>query len=543
MSDTESEFSDNLDLLDQLINEQKHKSTSDIKTTAKHINVKFEEATDSDDTDEEDKADNDGEDNESENKSQIKLEQPKNPLNAKSRARKKLRHKKLLKQQELEEKRLTEYVFGNREQLLKNIEIAADGDTKEHRKQTKRKREVVWADSDDEGEAIIKNVDTKVGEIKRKEKYKKQLENKFQRIAGTPAWAELDRERKDDDDSDDEILRTAGHLASGSESASLSRNLLTFKRMKDLNRVTYAEGPSITGIEFHPTSSVSLVTGSRGIATIYSIDGKKNDKLHSMAFKNFPIRCCRFNRDGSEAIFGGSQKYFYNYNLIGGQTQRIFLPKQITKMIHFEVSPCGQYIAVIGRFGEVHLLHTNSKELICTFKQQSDATSVAFSMDSMHLFSHGNESEVHVFDIRQQQCVHRFIDDGCINGSCVTISPNGKLLAAGSEQGVVNVYHYNDMFAKQTPTPVKTILNLTTAISTTKFNHSSEILAIASKEIPDAVKLVHFPSGTVFSNFPGVQSNFGKPDVVQFSPQSGYLAIGNHSKEVALYRLKHFNNY
>lgn len=518
-SDSDSDFSDNMDLLDQLIQEQNNKTTTKIEATNETSDSKKKvHQPDGSDNKTERDSDDDGEEGDRET-----------------------RYKQHLMKRQLEEETLRDLVFGSKDKLLKNIEILAEGDTKEHREQAKRKREPVWVDSDDEGEDAVTNVNTKVVEIKRKENYKKQLQNKFQRILGTPAWADLDREQNDDD-SDDEILRTAGHLAHPA-SVNLPRGVLTFKRMKDLNRVGYAEGPSITGVEFHPTSTVSLVTGTQGIATIYSIDGKKNDKLHSMAFKNFPIRCCRFSRDGSETIFGGSQKYFYTYNLLGGQTQRIFLPKTITKMTRFEVSPCGQYLAVVGRFGEVHLLHATTKELLCTMKQQTVATSFAFSNDSNLLFSHGKESEVNVFDIRKQQFIHRFIDDGCINGSSIAVSPNGRLVAAGSEQGVVNIYNYSDILTNRTPAPVKTILNLTTAISATKFNHSSEILAIASKEVPDAVKLVHFPSGTVFSNFPGSQRNFGKPDVIQFSPQSGYLAIGNHSKEVALYRLKHFNNY
>lgn len=561
MSDSDSDFSDNMDLLDQLIQEQNNKTAgasglSTEKDKAKNENEESDESDNESNAEEEPSSDDQEERDDEEGEKEEESDEERSAEGDNSRpsvkkeegsseSEKKLdreaRYKQYMLERQLEEEKLRDLVFGSKDKLLKNIEILADGDTKEHREQLKRKREPVWADSDDEGEDIVTNANTKVAEIKRKEQYKKQLQSKFQRILGAPAWADLDREQKDDD-SDDEILRTAGHLAR-TESVNLPRGILTFKRMKDLNRVGYAEGPSITGVEFHPTSTVSLVTGSRGVATIYSIDGKKNDKLHSMAFNSFPIRCCRFNHDGTEAIFGGSQKYFYTYNLLGGQTQRIFLPKTITKMTKFEVSPCGQYLALAGRFGEVHLLHTTTKELLCTVKQQTVATSLAFSNDSNLLFSHGKESEVNVFDIRKQQFIHRFIDEGCINGSSIAISPNGRLVAAGSKQGVVNIYNYSDVLSNKAPRPEKTILNLTTAISATKFNYTSEMLAIASKEVPDAVKLVHFPSGTVFSNFPGFQSNFGRPDVIQFSPQSGYLAIGNHSKQVALYRLKHFNNY
>lgn len=459
----------------------------------------------------------------------------------------KLSAKELRKLNKIKEKQLKEEVFGNKSSYLQHLEFLADGVKKEKKKKKRKalenKRKPVWSDEDDQGTDVVTRVDNYKCEVTQKEVYKKQLENKFQRILGTPAWADLNqKKKKDDDDSDDEILRTIGHIAQ-TKSDQLIAGQLQFKKLKDLNRETYSEGPSITGIAFHPGSTVGLVTGTRGIATIYSIDGKKNDKLHSMALKNFPIRCCRLSKDGNQAIFGGSQKYFYTYDLLSGQTKRIFLPKTITKMHHFEVSACGKYVAVIGRFGEVHLLFANTMELLCTLKQEHDATSLTFSIDSKFLFTHCVDNEVNTFDIGEQRFVHRFIDDGCINGSTISISPNGQMVAASSQQGVVNVYNYNDVISQKYPQPQKTILNLTTAISSATFNHTSELFAIASKEVDDAVRIVHFPSGSVYQNFPAMNSNIGKPNVVQFTPQSGFFAIGNSDKQVAMYRLKHFHNF
>lgn len=455
----------------------------------------------------------------------------------------KLSAKEQRKLRKMKEKQLQEDIFGNKSGYLKSLEVLADGG-KKTKKLSNKKRRPVWNDDDDAGTDVVTRIDNYKCEVTQKDVYKKQLENKFQRILGTPAWADLNRKKKsgDDDDSDDEILRTIGHIAQ-TKTERLIGGQLQFKKLKDLNRESYAEGPALTGIAFHPSSSVGLVTGTRGIATIYSIDGKKNDKLHSMALTNFPIRCCRLTKDGNQAIFGGSQKFFYTYNLLSGQTQRIFLPKTITKMHQFELSPCGKYVAVIGRFGEVHLLFANTFELLCTLKQEHDAVSLTFSVDSKYLFTHCVDNEVNIFDIGEQRFIHRFVDDGCINGSTVSISPNGQMLAASSQQGVVNVYNYSDVLHQKYPRPQKTILNLTTAISSTTFNHTSELLAIASKEVEDAVRMVHFPSGTVYHNFPAANSNIGKPNVIQFSPQSGFFAIGNNHKEVPMYRLKHFHNF
>ncbi|XP_055321349.1 U3 small nucleolar RNA-associated protein 18 homolog [Sitodiplosis mosellana] len=506
--------------------DQEIKEENEEKPTA--VDVK-QELHDDDDDDDDDGDDNDSDGDDEDRKPELDVK------------KKKLSAKELRKLGKLREKQLKEDVFGNKSTYLKGLQTLADG-VKKKKKSSDQKRKPVWNDDDDEGADVVTRVDNYKCEVTQKEVYKKQLENKFQRILGTPAWADLNRKKKDNDDSDDEILRTIGHIAL-KKGDQLVSGQLQFKKLKDLNRESYSEGPSITGVAFHPGSSVGLVSGTKGIATIYSIDGKKNDKLHSMEFKNFPIRCCRLSKDGSQAIFGGSQKYFYTYNLLSGHTQRVFLPKTITKMHNFEVSPCGKYVGVIGRFGEVHLLFANTFELLCTLKQEHDATCITFSNDSKYLFTHCIDNEVNIFDIGEQRFVHRFVDDGCINGSTISISPNGQLLAASSQQGVVNVYNYNDVLHQKFPRPQKTILNLTTAISSTTFNHTSELLAIASKEVEDAVRIVHFPSGTVYHNFPATNSGIGKPNVIQFSPQSGFLAIGNGDKQVPMYRLKHFHNF
>lgn len=444
------------------------------------------------------------------------------------------------------EKSLMNVVFGNKKKLIENLQVSADiikNESDVRRTENISKRHQVWNDSDDELNTndIIDYEKKGAPVIKKSGKYKIYLENKFQNISGgAPAWADLNTRKEID--SDDEVLQSVGHIVKNKEK-SLPATQLQYKHLKDLNRATYSEGPIITGIEFHPLSTVAFVTGKSGLATIYSIDGLKNDKLHGMEYKNYPIKCCRLSRDGTEAIIGSSKKFFYSYNLLTGQTQRIFLPKDITQMSKFVISPCGKYIAVAGRFGEIYLLSFSTKELLWTFKQEDLSTALAFGHDSNHLFSHSNSTEISIFDIKAQKLIHRFIDDGCINGSAIEISKCGKLIAAGSEQGVVNLYDSSTIYTKTIPAPRKTILNLTTKITDIKFNHSTEILAICSNEIKNAIKLCHFPSGTIFSNFLDPRSKIDKPNVIAFSPQSGYLAIGNMNKQVPLFRLKHYNNY
>ena len=67
-----------------------------------------------------------------------------------------------------------------------------------------------------------------------------------------------------------------------------------------------------------------------------------------------------------------------------------------------------------------------------------------------------------------------------------------------------------------------------------------ELLAIASSQKKDQLNLVHFPSCTVFSNWPTERTPIKKVTSLDFSPGGRYLALGNNRGRVLLYRLSHF---
>ena len=220
------------------------------------------------------------------------------------------------------EKELNADLFGDRIQLFKNL----DGkkfflDTGADR-EAKPEPAAVWHDSDDES-AAGGNQNNK-------------LKKKFERIAGNPAWADLNHKPELDSD-EEEIVKTVGHLSqSKKKSQFLGRDVLIFKKLPDLNRSSYSEGV-ITSVQFHPSSSVGIVTGHKGCVSIYSIDGQENKKIHSMLYENFRINCCRLNGVGDELIVGGSENFFHTYNLLSGHKQRIKLPKAITNLKSFKV--------------------------------------------------------------------------------------------------------------------------------------------------------------------------------------------------------------
>uniref|UniRef100_A0ACB8EKQ4 Uncharacterized protein n=1 Tax=Sphaerodactylus townsendi TaxID=933632 RepID=A0ACB8EKQ4_9SAUR len=155
-----------------------------------------------------------------------------------------------------------------------------------------------------------------------------------------------------------------------------------------------------------------------------------------------------------------------------------------------------------------------------------------------------DEGEVFIWDVKSRRCLNRFTDEGCLRGTSIAVSKNGQYVACGSSSGVVNVYAQDDCLRKTTPKPLKAVMNLVTAATSLSFNPTSEILAIASQKIDDAVKLVHIPSLTVFSNFPwSGRKVIYLAESMDFSPRSGFFSIANNKGKALLYRLQHYSDF
>jgi hypothetical protein len=101
---------------------------------------------------------------------------------------------------------------------------------------------------------------------------------------------------------------------------------------------------------------------------------------------------------------------------------------------------------------------------------------------------------VYIWDIGSRQCSGRFIDDGCIWGSSIAVAPGSRFIACGARSGVVNVYETAGLLSStnRAPKPAKILLNLTTSATAVKFNALSELMAMASDEKDNALRLVSF---------------------------------------------------
>ncbi|KAF5385594.1 hypothetical protein D9757_006757 [Collybiopsis confluens] len=337
---------------------------------------------------------------------------------------------------------------------------------------------------------------------------------------------------------------------------------------------------------------------------IYNVDGHTSPLLQTLHIPSLPLTSqssVTFHPSGSHLLLTGSRPYFYVYDLTSGTLTSSDQTRKGLWGTRFEdhsspslsmtpsrkrgrsrgVGWCPQFWRC--RYGNdrvrtehwVHARSSRSRRVVGSLKcsnggggikglwwnTATTTTSIddgvsPSSRDYLSVLS--GDSEIYLWDVGERRCVRRWTDDGGFRGAGRVLAGSNKgsgWLAVGSNTGLVNIYGSDSFLPSSSSTftsaakpswsnsnskPLKTIKNLVTPISTLRFNHDAQVLAMASKEKKDGMRLVHLPSLTAFSNWPTSSTPLGHVTALDFSARSEYLAIGNTRGRVLLYHLKNF---
>lgn len=391
--------------------------------------------------------------------------------------------------------------------------------------------------------------------------YVARLRTQHARLNPGTEWARIDRKSAhdgaSDDESDDESSVTVAHgyedikgddiLRSNDELVVKGRDkllpgLLECSRLMNANSEEPSNGP-INSVQFHRNGQLLLTAGLDRRLRFFQVDGKHNPKIQSIFIEDCPIYKASFLPDGSEVIISGRRKFFYSFDLVKAAVSKIgpLTGREEKSLEVFEVSPDSSTIAFIGNEGYILLMSSRTKELIGTVKMNGSARSLAFADGGQQLLSGGGDGQVYHWDLRTRRCFHKAVDEGCLMGSALCVSPDSSLFAAGSSSGIVNVYKREEFLGGKRK-PLKSIENLTTVVDFMKFNHDAQVLAISSRMKKNGLKLIHVPSFTAFSNCPPPRFSLQYPRALDFSPHGGFMAIGNAGGKVLLYKLHHYQN-
>ncbi|KAH0978321.1 hypothetical protein GBA52_028040 [Prunus armeniaca] len=434
-----------------------------------------------------------------------------------------------------------------------------------------RQRKPVWVDEEEEKTNINIAKVNRLRKLRKEEDeslisgsdYVSRLRAQHAKLNPGTEWAQLDPQLRnsrysDDESSDDEngvavargykgvdavddLLRTNEDLVVKS-SAKLLPGLLEYSVLVHANAEEPSKGP-INSVQFHRNGQLLLTAGLDRRLRFFQIDGKRNTKIESIFLDDCPVRKASFLPDGSQVIIAGRRNFFYSFDLVKAKVDKIgpLVGREEKSLEVFEVSPDSSTIAFVGNEGYILLVSSKTKELIGTLKMNGTVRSLAFADDGKQLLSSGGDGHVYHWDLRTGACLHKAVDEGCINGTSLCTSPNGALFAAGSGSGIVNIYNSEEFLGGKRK-PIKTIENLTTKVDFLKFNSDAQILAICSSMKKNSLKLIHVPSFTVFSNWPPQKKALHYPRCLDFSPGGGFMAVGNAAGKVLLYKLHHYHH-
>lgn len=389
--------------------------------------------------------------------------------------------------------------------------------------------------------------------------YINRLRSQHAKLNPGTEWANLDSKNKDlvsDSDSENENGLSVNKGLDGSEYDILRSNDDLVVRSKETllpGQIEYsmltdanAEDRSnavIQSVGFHRNGQLLLTAGLDKKLRFFQIDGKRNPKIQSVFIEGFPIQKASFLPDGAMAIATGRRKFFYSFDLVKGALERIncLIGREERSLESFEVSPDSSMIAFLGNDGYILLVSTKTKQVIGTLKMNGTSRALSFADDGRQLLSSGGDGQVYHWDLRMRKCIHRGTDEGCVSSSALSVSPNSNIFATGSDSGIVNIYNRSE-FLGGVRKPMKVLTNLVTGVDNLKFNCDSQILAICSKMKKNSMRLVHLPSCTVFTNWPPTKSRLQYVHSLDFSPASGFLAVGNAAGNVLLYKLHHYEH-
>lgn len=447
-----------------------------------------------------------------------------------------------------------------------------------------------WEDSDDERLNVSLTSSDRLKKLRKHEhdsaisgkSYIIRLRSQFEKIYPKPEWVDKLRSESETVDSDNEIqsddegsnskqndtnailkiLSSTQQFIMSKQSKLIPPNKISISRLTDANQQKRAKS-GIQSLSFHQSHPLLLTGGFDRSLRIYHIDGKANNLVTSLHLRNAPITTCYFspldNHNQNLIFAAGRRRYMTKWDLNTGDVEKIsrmYGQEQFQRsMEYFKISSKGTYIGLTGSSGWCNILNGSTGQFIKGFKIEGNIIDFEFSKDESTIIIINTAGEIWEYSLnpdananlktKQNQhhgkILRRWQDDGAVGIVKIKLGgPNDRWLATASNNGLVNLYDRNTFVDDKSPKPFKTVENLITSISNLTFSPDGQLLCISSRAKRDALRLVHLPSGTVYSNWPTSGTPLGRVTATAFSPNNEMLAIGNEGGKVTLWRLNHY---
>lgn len=383
--------------------------------------------------------------------------------------------------------------------------------------------------------------------------YSSRLRKVRSTILRAPKWAEEAKKLADQEDRNDLEFGLESYPV-GSLDVAMSRSTVSDVLLPDylsISKISAIKVPAaspncLDTVEYHPQArSILMTSGMDKNLHLFKTEGSSSDRIFSAKFKDMSISESHFNADGTEIISVGRRPFFYCTDITTEKVVRIngFKGRQEREWSSFCVSKCGKYIFFCGQNGYIIVTCAKTKQWISNLKMNENVKAICSSNDSKYLFSVGQTNTIYIWDLITLRCVKKFTDDGGTLGTSISISGDSSLLACGSSSGIVNVYSLDSILNSELyqPNPLRSYSNIVTPISGTVFHPSSQLLTFYSKDKRNALRVAHYPSGKIYTNWPTERSPLGRIASLSFNHDGSNVAFGNKDGVVQIYNLKHFS--
>lgn len=360
--------------------------------------------------------------------------------------------------------------------------------------------------------------------------YESRLRKLFEKLHPRPSWASLSIRKPASSSENSEpnsrealsmlLSRDTGLVARMTKQgkagrAKLPSGRLDVERLRNANesqgRATFSP---IETLSFHPTTRahVLMTTTKDRRLRLFQVDGRTNPLLETIHILDLPMQSALFHPSGSSILLSGPRPFFYSHDLESGKTIKstpwrgfgsnaLRVEEKDLSNVCFQKSSQEtnrSLLAIGGRRGAIHLLEWGSVggsgggSLVGSLHMNAPLAGLTWNPSLPHsLISLSTVGTVHSWDVRNMKCEVQKSDAGLFAPNSIKGSPDGNIWAIGSEGGIVNMYGKEILDTSQgTMQSTKTIKNITTTTTGLHFNHSSEMLAVASDKKKDALRVV-----------------------------------------------------
>lgn len=377
------------------------------------------------------------------------------------------------------------------------------------------------------------------------------------RFKKDPVWADGDTVVKekhlfnqdqilDSDDSGDESDHEAYAGDLRSKLLTLDSKELNFKQLCNLNNANSSSETKVTKTKLNPKYKLASVVLANSSCDLFEADGETNKFIQRIKFPRTKFPDTAFSLDGNTLLFTGPSYNgsIYTYSLNSAKIQNYKLKVGKESQPISKISLNDEFVSCISpTASELFILSSKSYELTSTIKLNQKSVS-SFLSSNNDLYTLGENGQVYVWDLRKSSnCKYTFYDEGCVNATTFASTEKSNLISIGSSCGIVNTYLLTNCCTNKNPRPLKTFDNLKGPVSILEYNHTGELLLAAASSQENGIKLIHTASSTVYKNFPRPGKRFGHVNDANFSPLSGYFALGCSSGKAHLFRLPFYKLY